>query len=167
MNRFHNLASALFLSLATLSMPAIAADHGSGEHHQGVQIENPWTRPTPPGTPMGVGYMAISNHTADDIRLVGAETPKAGRVSIHETVMQADVMRMQTVKGGLAIPAGETVKLKPMSYHLMLEQLNSPIKEGEPVPVTLEFEGAGPMDVELRVQSMDAGMEMDHSSMGH
>jgi len=116
---------------------------------------------------MGVGYMDISNHTDQEVRLVGAETPKAGHVSIHETVQQDDVMRMQSVKGGLAIPAGETVKLKPMSYHLMLEQLKNPIKEGEAVPVTLEFEGAGPIEVELRVQSMDGGMSMDHSSMEH
>ena len=116
---------------------------------------------------MGVGYMEITNHTDDEIRLVGAETPKAGHVSIHETQMRDDVMRMQAVKGGLAIPAGETVKLKPMSYHLMLEQLKSPIIEGEPVPVTLEFKGAGPMDVELRVQPMDGGMTMDHSKMDH
>lgn len=165
MKKLNSLVCAFVLASAALAPTTYAADHGS--EHGPVGIADPWTRPTPPGTPMGVGYMAISNHTADDIRLIGAETPKAGRVSIHETVMQDDVMRMQTVKGGLAIPAGETVKLKPMSYHLMLEQLNSPIKEGEPVPVTLEFEGAGPMDVELRVQSMDAGMEMDHSSMGH
>ena len=161
MKQLNSLACAFALACSTLAPMALADNHGT------VGVSDPWTRPTPPGTPMGVGYMAISNHTHEEVRLVGAQTPKAGHVSIHETVMDGDIMRMQTVKGGLAIPAGETVKLKPMSYHLMLEQLNSPITEGEPVPVTLEFEGAGPMDVELRVQSMDGGMEMDHSSMGH
>lgn len=165
MKRLNSLACAFALTCAALAPTTFAADHG-GEQGP-VGIADPWTRPTPPGTPMGVGYMEITNHTDDEIRLVGAETPKAGHVSIHETQMQDDVMRMQAVKGGLAIPAGETVKLKPMSYHLMLEQLKSPIKEGESVPVTLEFKGAGPMDVELRVQSMDGGMEMDHSRMEH
>ncbi|NWO07823.1 MAG: copper chaperone PCu(A)C [Alteromonadaceae bacterium] len=161
MKRMNSLACAFALACSTLAPMALAANQGA------VGVTDPWTRPTPPGTPMGVGYMKISNHTDEDVRLVGAQTPKAGHVSIHETVMDGDIMRMQTVKGGLAIPAGETVKLKPMSYHLMLEQLNSPITEGEPVPVTLEFEGAGPMDVELRVQPMDGGMTMDHSKMEH
>ncbi|KXS51517.1 MAG: hypothetical protein AWU57_4101 [Marinobacter sp. T13-3] len=161
MKRLNSLACAFALACSTLAPTALASDHGT------IGISDPWTRPTPPGTPMGVGYMVISNHTHQEVRLVGAQTPKAGHVSIHETVMQDDVMRMQPVKGGLAIPAGETVKLKPMSYHLMLEQLKSPIVEGEPVPVTLEFKGAGPMDVELQVQTMDGGMTMDHSKMEH
>ncbi|GHD54205.1 hypothetical protein SAMN05216429_1062 [Marinobacter persicus] len=165
MKRLNSLACAFALACAALAPIAFAADHG-GEQGP-VGIADPWTRPTPPGTPMGVGYMEISNHTDEEIRLVGAETPKAGHVSIHETVMDGDIMRMQSVKGGLAIPAGETVKLEPMSYHLMLEQLKSPITEGEPVPVTLEFEGADSVDVELRVQSMDGSKQMDHSSMEH
>ncbi len=155
MNRFHTLASAFVLSFSTLLTPAMAADHGRTEQRQGVQIENPWSRPTPPGTPMGVGYMTISNHGDQDVRLVAAESPRAGHVSIHETIMRDDVMRMQSVKGGLRIPAGASVKFKPMSYHLMLEQLKQPLVEGEKIPVTLDFDGADDIPVELTVQPLD------------
>ena len=82
---------------------------------------------------MGVGYMAITNHSEQAITLVGAETPRAGNVSIHETSMHEGVMRMQPVDGGLLIPAGKTVELKPHSYHLMLERLPEPLVEGEKV----------------------------------
>ena len=80
---------------------------------------------------------------------------------------------MAPVKGGLAIPAGTTVELKPHSFHLMLEKLKSPLREGESIPLTLTFEGADEMQVELNVESLDGEMmkseSMDHSgkSMDH
>ncbi|HLT14313.1 MAG TPA: copper chaperone PCu(A)C [Marinobacter sp.] len=164
MNRFNKLTSALLLACATLATPVLAADHG--DSHSYVQIDNPWSRPTPPGTPMGVGYLAITNNGDQDITLVAAQSPRAGHVSIHETSMHEGVMRMQPVKGGLAIPAGETVELKPRSYHLMLEQLPQPLVEGEKIPVQLDFDGADDMDIELVVQPLD-GTPVDHSKMDH
>ena len=115
---------------------------------------------------MGVGYLAITNNGEQDITLVAAQSLRAGHVSIHETSMHEGVMRMQPVKGGLAIPAGETVQLKPRSYHLMLEQLPQPLVEGEKIPVQLDFDGADDMDIELVVQPLD-GMPVDHSNMDH
>lgn len=143
--------------------PLVVADDHS---HTAVTIEQPWSRPTPPGTPMGVGYLVIRNDTGEDITLIGANTPRAGHVSIHETVMKDGVMRMQSLKSGLAIAAGERVELKPMSYHLMLEKLKEPLSEGERIPLTLEFDGAEAIDIELSVQSLDGAMpemEVDHS----
>ncbi|WP_100639960.1 copper chaperone PCu(A)C [Marinobacter salexigens] len=156
-------SSALIFSV--FSTTVVASEHA----HGGIDIENPWSRPTPPGTPMGVGYLVIRNHSDKAVTLVGASTPRADQVSIHETVMAGGVMRMQSVKGGLTISAGGVVELKPHSYHLMLEKLAEPLKEGENIPLTLEFEGAEPVVVELNVQSLDADMkemEMDHSAHG-
>lgn len=158
----------LALAAALVAPASFAADHGHGNAHQNhpIQIDQPWSRPTPPGAPMGVGYMAITNQGDQAITLIGAETPRAGHVSIHQTSMHEGVMRMQPVKGGLAIPAGETVELKPQSYHLMLEQLPEPLVEGEKIPVRLDFDGAEDLDIELVVQPLD-GMPMDHSTMDH
>jgi copper(I)-binding protein len=162
----------VFVLALALVAPTTLAQYSQGP----VKVDHPWSRPTPPGTPMGVGYMSISNSGSSDIILVGAATPRAGSVSIHETSMHEGVMRMAPVKGGLVIPAGGTVELKPHSFHLMLEKLKSPLREGESIPLTLSFEGAEDMQVELNVapldremmekQSMDhSGKEMDHS--GH
>jgi len=155
--------SILLLCMATLAPTAFAADYQSGD----VKIENPWSRPTPPGTPMGVGYMSITNNGDSDITLVAAETPRAGHISIHETSMKDGVMRMQPVKGGLVVPAGETVELKPHSYHLMLEKLTQPLAEGENIPVTLDFEGAEDMAIELTVRPLDGGMKTEKQKMDH
>ena len=160
--------SIVVLALALVA-PVQALDYSQGP----VKVENPWSRPTPPGTPMGVGYMNISNGGNTDITLVGAATPRAGHVSIHETRMHEGVMRMAPVKGGLTIPAGTTVELKPHSFHLMLEKLKKPLREGESIPLTLTFDGAEEMQVELNVESLDGEMmkggNMDHSgkSMDH
>lgn len=155
--------SVFVLVLALIAPTAFANDYSHGQ----VKVDHPWSRPTPPGTPMGVGYLSISNSGSNDITLVGAATPRAGSVSIHETSMHDGVMRMAPVKGGLTIPAGATVDLKPHSFHLMLEKLKSPLREGERIPLTLSFEGAEDMQVELTVESLDGEMmksqSMDHS----
>lgn len=163
-----NLITLLFASSALVTS-FLATSVTAHEHaHGGVVIEHPWSRPTPPGTPMGVGYLVIRNHSDRDITLISASTPRADHVSIHETLMKDGVMRMEPLDDGLAISAGEAVELKPLSYHFMLEKLTAPLKEGEDIPLILEFEGAEAIEVELRVQSLDADMKgqgMDHS--GH
>lgn len=111
--------------------------------------------------------MSISNSGSSDITLMGAATPRAGRVSIHETSMHDGVMRMAPVKGGLPIPAGTTVELKPHSFHLMLEKLTSPLREGENIPLTLSFEGAEDLQVDLNVAPLDGQTMMNDQKMNH
>lgn len=157
------------LLLAGLLASPVALAH---DYHQGdLHIDHPWSRPTPPGAGMGVGYLTITNNGNADVTLVGAASPRAERVTIHETTEQGGMMRMQPIEGGLSIPAGAAVELKPHSYHLMLEQLGQPLKEGESIPLTLDFEGAEDMTVELKVESLDGGMVKgqkmeDHSGHG-
>lgn len=166
------LITLLFASSALLTSFFATAVTANEHAHGNIVVERPWSRPTPPGTPMGVGYLVIRNHSDRNVTLISASTPRANHVSIHETLMKDGVMRMQPLKNGLAILAGETVELKPMSYHLMLEKLTEALKEGENIPLILEFEGAEAIEIELSVQSLDADMEeqgMDHSGhkMGH
>ncbi|WP_323751213.1 copper chaperone PCu(A)C [Marinobacter sp.] len=175
MNQLKSLTTVFLLSCSTLGTTAWAADlqHHNDHHEMGaVQIHNAWSRPTPPGAAMGVGYLTITNNGAEDVSLVAAESPRASRVSIHETSMHEGMMRMQPLSGGLAIPAGGTVELRPRSYHLMLEQLKEPLMEGEMIPVRLDFNGAEDVTIKLVVQSLDGmGMDhshhMDHSEMDH
>lgn len=155
--------SILLLSMATLASTVFAQTYHAGA----VTVDSPWSRPTPPGTPMGVGYLSITNNGISDIALIAAESPRAARISLHESSMEGGVMRMQPVKGGLVIPAGRTVKLKPHSYHLMLEKLSQPLAEGETIPVKLDFEGAEDMNIELTVQPLDGGMKVEKPGMNH
>ena len=159
------LAFALLL-IAPLAMVQ-AEDHGHGHHAGDIRVDNPWSRPTPPGTPVGVGYLTLRNTGDQKITLIGADSPRAGHVSIHRTVMQEGVMRMQPLADGLEIAPGGQQVFKPHGHHLMLEQLNKPLAEGERVPVTLQFRGGQTLQVELQVRSLDAAEPMDHSGMKH
>ncbi|WP_048648626.1 DUF1775 domain-containing protein [Nitratireductor soli] len=154
----------------------LAADTGMAAHHAhgdqatmagDLKITTAWARAMLPGQPSGGGYLTIENTGAADDRLLSVASPSAGRVEVHTMEMNNDVMVMRPVEGGLAIPAGETVTLKPGGLHMMFMEVTAPFKEGAAVPVTLEFEKAGAVELELKVGPARGGMpEMDHSGHG-
>lgn len=150
----------LVLGLFFVAAPTMAHDYQQGD----IRIDHPWSRPTPPGTPVGAGYLSISNQGDQPVTLTGGEAPVASRVSVHETSNEDGLMKMEPLPSGLTIPPGETVELKPHGYHLMLESLEAPLKAGAKIPLNLRFEGLEPVEVMLHVEQMDAAPEMDHSS---
>ena len=98
--------------------------------------------------------MKNTGATAD--RLLSASSPAAEAVQVHEMKMEGNVMRMREIAGGLEIPPGATVTLAPGGLHIMMMGLKAPFKQGDKVPVTLVFEKAGKIDVELAVVAMGA-----------
>jgi len=114
-------------------------------------VSQAWTRPTPPGAPTAVGYLVISNHGDTPDQLLGADSPDAASVTVHQMSMTGGIMRMRPVVGGLAIPAGGAVSLDPNGDHLMFEGLKRPFKTGETAPVVLHFQHAGAVRVALAV----------------
>jgi copper(I)-binding protein len=125
-----------------------------------LQIENAWSRATPAGAKVGVGYLVIKNTGTSPDRLVGGSTAAAANVEIHETTMRDDVATMQPMSSGLPIEPGKTVTLAPGGYHLMFVDLKSPLKQGQKVTATLEFEKAGKVDVTFDVRAVGAKSPM-------
>ncbi|WP_422103177.1 copper chaperone PCu(A)C [Vreelandella sp.] len=162
----------LLIALLLMSAPLLAAHHG-GDHtgtmagHSAIDVTQPWTRATPPGAGAGGGFVTLTNHGDGDDMLVGATSPITQRVEIHIMEMDGDVMRMAPLPGGIELPAGESVTLAPGGLHLMFMELGSPIVEGEPVPVTLEFQHAEPMEIELQVLPVGESPEGHHHEGGH
>jgi len=97
--------------------------------------------------------MTIVHQGGAEDRLVSATTPIAREVQIHSMNMDAGVMRMRQVEGGLAIPAGGRVALQPGGLHLMFVDLNAPLVAGASFPVTLRFAKAGEIKVEFSVEA--------------
>jgi len=120
-----------------------------------VTVEQPWSRATPPGSKIGVGFMRLKNAGAAPERVVGVSSPVAGRVEMHVTVREGDVMKMRQVQS-FEVPPGGTFELKPGGAHLMLVDLKQPLAKGERVPLTLELEKGGMLQVELRVAELGA-----------
>ena len=119
-----------------------------------VSAEHPWTRATPPGAKTGAGFMQLKNAGAAD-RVVGASSPVAGRVEMHITVREGDVMKMREVKG-FDVPAKGSFELKPGGAHLMLMDLKRPIKKGDRVPLTLKLEKGGELKLEMTAEEAGA-----------
>jgi copper(I)-binding protein len=105
-----------------------------------VTITEPWVRGTVASQMATGAFMKIT--AATPAKLVGATSPVAGVVEVHEMAIVNDVMRMRAVDA-LDLPAGRTVELKPGGYHVMLMDLKRDLKEGETVPVTLTVEQGG------------------------
>jgi copper(I)-binding protein len=120
-----------------------------------IHIDNAWSRATPPGAKIGVGYMTIRNASAMADRLVSVSSPACKKVETHVTIKDGDISRMREVKG-YDIPAKGAFELKPGGAHLMLMNLEAPLKEGETVPVVMKFEHAGEVKAELQVRALGA-----------
>jgi copper(I)-binding protein len=119
-------------------------------------ISQAWSRATPGGAKIGGGYLTIQNKGSTPDRLLGGSADIADRVQIHEMAVNNGVMTMRPLDKGLAIEPGKTVKLAPGGHHLMLLDLKSPLKQGDRLPVTLEFEKAGKVKLSLEVQGLGA-----------
>jgi copper(I)-binding protein len=131
-------------------------------------ITQAWSRATPSGAKIAGGYLTIENKGSAPDRLVGGSGDIAGRVEVHEMAMNNGVMTMRPLEKGLTIEPGKTVKLAPGGYHLMMFDLKGPFKQGDKVPVTLEFEKAGKVTLSFDVQGVGAQAPAsgDHSG-GH
>jgi copper(I)-binding protein len=167
-----SMRATLLTALLMMSTPLLAAHHGGDSSeamagHSAIEAEQPWTRATPPGAGAGGGFVTLTNHGDGDDMLIGATSPVTERVEIHIMEMDGDVMRMAPLPGGIELPAGGSVTLAPGGLHLMLMELDSPIVEGEPVPVTLEFQHAEPMEIQLRVLPVGESPEGHHHESGH
>ena len=115
-------------------------------------ITHPWARVTATANVPGVGYLAIENTGTDDDRLLGAASPVVARVELHRTVIEDGIARMRPPPDGLALPAGAIIELAPGGYHLMLTGLTAPLTTGARVPLTLRFERAGEVAIEIVVE---------------
>jgi len=112
-------------------------------------------RATPPGAKVAGAFMNIENQGKEADRLVAASSPVAGFVEIHEMTMDGGLMKMRAVKG-IDLKPGATVELRPGGYHVMLEDLKQPLKQGDQIPVLLTFEKAGVVEVKVHVEAMGA-----------
>jgi len=145
-------ASFLAAVVLLLAAPARAEDVKAGD----LVISQPWSRATPGGAKVGGGYLTIKNTGTTPDRLIGGTSDVAPKVEVHEMSMANGVMTMRPVEGGLTIPPGKTVTLAPGGYHLMLLDLTGPLKQGESLPMTLNFEKAGPVKLSFDVLGVGA-----------
>lgn len=152
--------------VVTLSGEAMVHEHGAaGEVTVGdLTLSGAFARATLPNAPVGGGYVTITNNGETADRLIAVQSPFSPDVQIHQMAVVDDVMEMSALPDGLEIPAGETVTLAPGGLHMMFMDISEPFVEGETVPVTLNFEEAGEVEIELSVLAFGASGTEDHSA---
>jgi hypothetical protein len=130
---------------------AIAAAHGGKVG--AIAIGHPFATPSIAGTSNGAAYFASLENTGDKPdRLVRASTPAAARVEIHTMGVDAQgVMRMREIDGVVLAPKAKLLMRAGSGVHLMLMGLKAPLKEGDSFPMTLQFEHAGTVQVDVKV----------------
>ncbi|MBC8051333.1 MAG: copper chaperone PCu(A)C [Chitinophagales bacterium] len=117
----------------------------------GIVIAKPWARPSIGEVKVGAAYLSITNNGAADDRLLGAKTAVSDAVEVHAHIMNSDVMQMRKVEG-VAAPSGATVKFEPGGLHVMLVGLKQKLTEGASFPLTLVFEKAGEIAVDVKIE---------------
>jgi copper(I)-binding protein len=158
--KFKTLIAAVALSAAAFTALA----------HEAIEVQNAWARATVKGQMATGAFMTLT--AKDGAKLVGVATPVAGVAQVHEMKMEGGVMKMAEVKGGLDLPAGQSVELKPGGYHVMLMDLKAPLAKDGSLPLTLTFKDAKGVESKLELKlpvatsapdAVTQPMLMDHS----
>ena len=159
------------LSLATLATLAL----GGTAFAQNVTVSDAWARATSPSQSVGGVFLTLPDTGADDA-LVSATSPVSATVELHQTVADNGVMKMLPIPS-LPLTHGQSVTLKPGSYHLMVMGLKQQLKPGDTFPVTLNFAHGTPVTATVAVGAAGASapggmggmdhMNMDHMNMDH
>ncbi|MCC3861659.1 copper chaperone PCu(A)C [Pseudemcibacter aquimaris] len=136
----------LFILFALCAVPL-----STQAQEKDIIITNEWARPILAAGRPGGAYFHVENkgNTAD--KLIKVSSTISPRVEIHEHTMKDGVMKMSQVEGGLEIPAGGSVELKPGGYHIMIFETATKYQEGDKVELTLYFENAGEITKTLNV----------------
>jgi len=152
---------ALIAGLLAISIPAFAADAT-------LRVDDPYIRLVPPGTTTTGAFMTIHNAGNAERKLVKATSPVSDTVQLHTHINDNGVMKMREIPD-IAVPAGGKVELKPGSYHIMLIEMKSELKEGDHVPITLSFDDNTTSQLEATVRKlpmmMPASQKMDAGAM--
>ena len=149
----HLLTPILALSFCTLAAA------------QSVDVKDAWARATVPGQKATGAFMKLT--AKSDSKLVAGSSSVAGVVEVHEMKMDGGVMQMRAVQGGLDLPAGKTVELKPGGYHVMLMDLKLPLQKDTTIPLTLVFKDAKGVETKTELKLPVNAMTPAAMPMGH
>lgn len=118
----------------------------------GPSVADAWVRASIGTADPVAAYLVITNSTGHDDALLGASSPAAASVEVHETSTDEGGMTGMVPLGRLDVPAGSTVRLAPGGMHLMLMGLIRPLRVGDSVELDLMFEHAGRLVVQAEVR---------------
>lgn len=154
------IATALLIACAAVPA-ALAHDYEAGT----LTVMHPWARASAGAAKTGAVYFIIQNHGSTPERLLGASTDRAASAELHTHVTDNDIVKMRAMDA-IEVAPGETLRLAPGRLHVMLMGLVSPLVEHDSFPMTLRFEHAGDIEVEVIVEGVATMQSVDHDDAG-
>ena len=153
-----SLGSALIL----ITLSALVTGHDFSQNQ--LEILHPWSKPTPPISKYGVAYFTIKNTGNQEDILLQIKVPPevAESASLHDVLIEGDMMRMREVINGKLIPAASMVKFQPGGNHIMLEGLKRPLQIGDKFSLELIFENTGSIPIQIWVEGKDSPPPKQH-----
>ena len=151
------------LVILTICLSVLAQAQAQTSTTNSISVEHPWARATPAGAKTGAAYLTLVNNGTVADRLIRASTPVAEKVQVHQEIDDNGVMKMRELPV-VDIGPGAALTFKPGGTHMMIIGLKQPLKKGQTFPLTLEFEKAGKLD--LQVPIAKAGAMGDHDMSG-
>jgi copper(I)-binding protein len=142
------------IMLIAAALTAFVSSSPAAAHD--ITVRQAWSRATPKAAKVAGGYLTIENRGIQPDRLLSASSGAAAKVEIHHMSMQDGIMTMRPRDDGLAIAPDATVTLEPGGDHIMFIGLTAPFEEGQRVPVSLNFERAGKIEMSFDVGSVGA-----------
>lgn len=131
-----------------LALPALA--------QQGpIAVEGAFARASAGNARNGAAFMTLTNAGPQADRLLAAKAGISRTVELHNVVKKGEVMAMTPVES-IPVPAQGKTELKPGSYHVMFLDLADSLKEGTSFPLTLQFEKAGTVTIQVPVHGVGA-----------
>tara|TARA_R110002072_G_scaffold18757_5_gene69861 strand:- start:578 stop:1096 length:519 start_codon:yes stop_codon:yes gene_type:complete len=162
----NRLLATLFAAILTLSLPTLAWAQDAKSHdataQHGITVTGAWARPTIAKMRNTAAYFQASIVTGED-KLLAAKTAKAEKAELHQHVMEGDIARMRPVDA-VPLSPGHPAVFQPTGYHVMIMGLKGPLNEGDSFPLTLTFEKAGDVTVDVMVMKKAA---QGHGNMDH
>ena len=131
----------------------------------GIRVEDPYARVSAKMSTSGAAFMIIHNESGQVDHLIGAKSTVSKKTELHTHMEDANgVMKMLHVDDGFELPAGGTIEMKRGGHHVMFLGLNEPLSHGDTVSVTLVFEKAGELSIDVPV---DLERKPMHGHMNH
>jgi copper(I)-binding protein/putative intracellular protease/amidase len=141
------------ISLKVERVSAAKPASNAGTTAEKFVTRNAWIQEMPPPMRLTAAHLVIENLSGKETALVAARADIAEVVELHRAEMRDGVMRMRKLDR-IRLPIGTTELTGEL--HLMLIDLKAPVKEGDQVALTLEFENSISKTVMVPVRKRSA-----------
>lgn len=125
------------------------------EKKESMMAHEPQSFETATGMKVGAALLILHNTAAQDDELISATSTVSPRTELHTMIDDNGIMRMREVKS-IPVKAGEHLPLTPDGYHIMLMDLEAPLKAGSEFDLTLNFKNSSSITVKVPVLSRAA-----------